>query len=85
MCVHGPVAPLAAEVRLNATARFFDRIYLIEAWQPHSEFAPRKPVLFSELPYWRRVFARFGGKVTILVGREFPGRPVSWALQVRTL
>jgi hypothetical protein len=73
---------LVAEVRLNATAHFFHHVYVVEAWQPHSIAAPRKPFLYSQSQYWQRVWARFPGKVTVVVVEEFPPVPASWALQV---
>jgi hypothetical protein len=51
---------IAAEVRLNATAAFFDRIVVVEAWEAHNTKAPRKPFLFSATPYWKGAFQGMG-------------------------
>jgi hypothetical protein len=48
---------IAAEVRLNVTAAFFDRIIVVEAWQPHNVKAPRKSFLYSTTPYWKGAFS----------------------------
>jgi hypothetical protein len=42
---------IAAEVRLNATGHLLDYIFVVEAWWPFAETAPRKPFLYSSLPY----------------------------------
>ncbi len=56
--LHAPSTPsplavngeLAAEVRLNATAHFFDLIYVVEAIESHSPTGPSKTQLFSSTP-----------------------------------
>lgn len=58
---------IAAEVRLNATAHFFDLIIVVEAWEPLAPSSPKKLWLYSETQYWRAVFARFGSKVRVAV------------------
>lgn len=57
---------MAAEVRLNATAHFFDLIIVVEAWEPLAAGRQRKTQLFADSQYWRKVFARFGSKVTVV-------------------
>lgn len=69
---------IAAEVRLNATAHLFDRVVVVEAWQPFSTARPRKERLYAHTPYWKAVFARFGPKVQVVEVDEFPPMPTSW-------
>ena len=57
---------IAAEVRLNATAHFFDLVIVVEAWEPLAVASPRKTQLYSKTRYWREVFARFGSKVRLV-------------------
>jgi hypothetical protein len=58
---------ISAEVHLNATARFFDVIVIVEAWDAHQAGMPRKSQLYIRTPYWQRVFARFGSKIRLVV------------------
>ena len=41
---------LAAEVRLNTTAHFFDLVIIVEAWETHSSTGARKTQLYSSTP-----------------------------------
>lgn len=74
---------IAAEIRLNVTAAYFDHIMIVESWQPHSVSAPRKTRLFSDMPYWRRVFARHGSKIKVVIIEAFPVMPLSWEVYRR--
>ena len=68
---------ISAEVHLNATARFFDVIVIVEAWDAHQAGMPRKSQLYIRTPYWQRVFARFGSKIRLVEVSCVPPPPLN--------
>ena len=72
------------ELHLHLTAHLFDRVYIVEAWQPFATTAPRKAQLYSRQPYWQRVFSQYGDKVVVVEVTDLPPTPLSWVYFMKT-
>ena len=64
---------LVLELRLALLAPYVDRFYVVEATVTHS--GTPKSVVHSNTDRWRRIFARYGEKVKVILVDSFPSTP----------